>query len=76
MDKTNLRAEMVIGLASADGKLIASIRESLGYGSVTEVRYSKGNTARKKAEARGAPIPTVARYSIRSKIILKKDLLN
>ncbi len=67
-----VRAELSIGLQNTDDKLVYKIRELLGYGSVTKIKYSKTNPLRIKAEASGGE---VSRYQLRSKEIIEKDII-
>lgn len=66
---------MSIGLRQADIKLLYKLRDTLGYGNVKEVKYSKTNPLRKKAEANGEEIPMAAVYTIRSKKQIQSDLI-
>lgn len=70
-----VRAELSIGLQNADDKLVYMIRSLLGYGTVTKVKYSKTNPLRIKAEANGGEAPISARYNLRSKEIIEKDII-
>lgn len=72
-EKTELRVELSIGLQAADIKLVYQIRDWLGYGTVRKVKYS--NTKYQKAEATGGELPMSARFNVRSKEKLQKDIL-
>lgn len=66
---------MCIGLRQADIKLLYKLRETLGYGSVKEVKYSRTNPLRKKAEANGEENPKSAVYTIRTKSRIESDII-